>query len=104
MVIYSGRAGVNLDGHAVAALLPGQFIGSISFITDEIAPADIVAEEGTCYIAWPKMRLKSYLAKSPQLHAAIQVTLARDLTDRVRAAWERIRGGEENQSAPRHST
>jgi hypothetical protein len=49
IVIYSGKACVKAHGEAVAEILPGQFIGSISYITEETAPADIVALEATCY-------------------------------------------------------
>jgi hypothetical protein len=88
MVIYSGLA-----SEVVGELVPGQFIGSISFITDEASPADFVALYTTYYIVWPKERLKRHLEKDPELRAAIQVTLSRDLTDRVRASWNRIRNG-----------
>ena len=93
MVIYSGLAGIRLDGEVVGELAPGQFIGSISYITDEASPADFVALDTTSYIVWPKERLKRHLEKDPELRAAIQVTLSRDLTDRVRDSWNRIRNG-----------
>ena len=43
MVIASGKACVEVDGRNVAGLQPGQFIGSISYITEEAAPANIHA-------------------------------------------------------------
>lgn len=39
MVIYSGKACAEVDGRNVTELQPGQFIGSISYVTDETAPA-----------------------------------------------------------------
>ena len=65
MLIHSGRACVRLDGRNLQSLDPGQFIGSISFITDETAPTDIVALEPTRYFRWPKSKLKGYLRKNP---------------------------------------
>lgn len=87
MVIHSGRACVVVDGKPVQSLHPGQFIGSISFITDEIAPTNIVAQEPTRYVCWPKSKLKGYLTKNPELHAAIQATLGADLTKQLKDSW-----------------
>jgi CRP-like cAMP-binding protein len=54
MVIYSGRACVMVEGKIVAELQPGQFIGGISYITEEAAPANIVSLEPTRHVSWPK--------------------------------------------------
>ena len=75
------------DRPALQDLKPGQFIGSISFITDETAPTNIVALEPTRYVCWSKSTLKSYLTKNPELHAAIQATLSIDLTKRLQDTW-----------------
>jgi len=89
MLIHSGKACVRLDGRNLQSLDPGQFIGSISFITDETAPTDIVALEPTRYFCWPKAKLKGYLRKNPDLHAAIQTMLGADLTRRLQDSWTR---------------
>lgn len=91
MVIYSGRACVETDGHTVAELQPGQFIGGISYITEATAPANIVSLEPTRYYAWPKAKLKDFMAKNPELHGALQRTLAIDLTKWLRSSWQRSR-------------
>ena len=101
VVIYSGLAGIRLGGEVVGELAPGQFICSISCITDEASLADFVALDTTTYTIWPKERLKLHLEKDPELRAAIQVTLSRDLTDRVRDSWNRIRNGG-SQALPRN--
>jgi CRP-like cAMP-binding protein len=89
MVIYSGKACVEVDGKYVTELQPGQFIGGISFITDEIAPANVVAIEPTRYFVWPISKLKSFLSKNPDLHAALQTTLAIDFTKWLHGSWAR---------------
>ncbi len=48
MVICAGRACVIKDGKTVEELGDGQFIGGIPFITEEAAPANVVALEKTC--------------------------------------------------------
>ena len=92
IVIYSGKACVRINGEAVAEILPGQFIGSINYVTEETAPADIVALESTCYITWPKAKLKSFMGKNTELHTALQKTLAIDLARSLQTAWARQPG------------
>ncbi len=67
----------------------GRFIGGISFITDETSPTNVVALEPNRYFCWPKSKLKRYLTKNPELHAAIQATLGIDLTKRLHDTWTR---------------
>jgi len=92
IVIYSGKACVEVDGKSVAEILPGQFIGSISYITEETAPTDIVAAEPTCYVTWPKTQLKKFMEKNSELHTALQKTLAIDLARSLQDAWARQPG------------
>ena len=89
MLIQTGKACLEMDGRRLQELHPGQFIGGISFITDETAATNIVALEPTGYVCWPKSKLKRYLTKNPELHAAIQITLGIDLSKRLRDAWTR---------------
>ena len=89
MVIFSGRACVEVDGTNVTELQPGQFIGSISYLTQEMAPANIVSLEATRYVSWPKSKLQDYMKNNPDLHAALKTTLAIDLTRWLEASWAR---------------
>lgn len=90
MVIYSGKACAEVDGKYIAELQPGQFIGGISYITEETAPANVVSLEPMRYISWPKAKLKDFMTKNPELHTALQTTLAIDLTKWLRASWARM--------------
>jgi len=87
MLVQSGQACMIVDGVKTQFINPGQFMGSISFITDESAPADFVASEPTRYLRWDKLSLKRYLMKKPDLHAAIQATLSMDLTEKLKVSW-----------------
>jgi CRP-like cAMP-binding protein len=89
MVIYSGKACAEVDGRNVAELRPGHFIGSISYVTEEMAPANVVAIEATRYVSWPKSKLKDFMSKNPDLHSALKSTLAIDLTRWLQATWAR---------------
>ncbi len=89
IVIYSGKACVEVDGKNVTELQPGQFIGSISYVTEEMAPANIDSLEPTRYVSWPKSKLQDYMKKNPDLHTALKTTLAIDLTRWLEATWAR---------------
>ena len=89
MVIYSGRACAEVDGRRVTELEPGHFIGSISYVTEETAPANVVAIEPTRYVSWSKSKLKDFMSKNPDLHSALKSTLAVDLARWLQATWAR---------------
>jgi hypothetical protein len=85
MVIYSGRACAEVNGLRVTELEPGQFIGSIDYVTQETAPADILAIEPTRYVSWPKSKLKDFMDKNAELQSAARC----DLTKWIQATWVR---------------
>jgi Cyclic nucleotide-binding domain len=89
MVIYSGKACAEVDGRSVTELQPGQFIGSVDYVTQETASANVVAIEPTRYVSWPKSKLKDFMDKNPDLHLALESTLAIDLTRWLQATWAR---------------
>ena len=89
MVIYSGRACAEVDGLRVTELEPGQFIGSIDYVTQETALADILAIEPTHYVSWPKLELKDFMRRNPELHSALKSTLTIDLARWIQASWAR---------------
>lgn len=89
MLIFSGKACVEVDGTNVTELRPGQFIGSLDYVTEKSAPTNIVALESTRYVSWPKAKLKTFMKENPDLHSALETTLAIDLATWLRATWER---------------
>jgi CRP-like cAMP-binding protein len=54
-------------------------------VTEEAAPANILAIEPTCYVSWPKSKLKDFMNKNPDLQSALKSTLAIDLTSWLQA-------------------
>jgi hypothetical protein len=94
MVIYSGKACAEVDGRYVTELQPGYFIGSISYVTEETAPANVVAIEPTRYVSWSKSKLKDFMNKNPDLHSALKSALAIDLARWLQATW--VRGSRQN--------
>jgi len=89
ILIYSGKADVEIDGRTIGKLHAGQFIGELSYFTDEVAAANVVATEATRYVSWPKDRLKSFLEKDSDLRAAFQIILGSVLAKRLKNTWMR---------------
>jgi len=87
ILIYSGQADVEIDGKKVGKLRAGQFIGELSYFTDEVAAANVVATEKTRYVSWPKDRLKGFLEKDSELRAAFQIILGSVLAKRLKDTW-----------------
>ncbi len=86
-VIFSGKAGVEVNGKSVAEIQQGQFIGEMGFITDEVPSVDIVAIEPTRCMWWSKSKLQDFLKNNAELRAAFQRSLGMDLSSRLQAAW-----------------
>ena len=87
ILIYSGNANVEIDDKKIGQLHAGQFIGELSYFTDEVAAANVVATEAIRYVSWPKDRLKSFLEKDSDLRAAFQIILGSVLAARLKDTW-----------------
>lgn len=89
ILIYSGKANVEIDGELVGELNAGQFIGEMSYFTDELAAANVVATQDTRYVSWPKDQLRTFLDSNSDLRAAFQIILGSVLAKRLQESWMR---------------
>ncbi len=89
ILIYSGKATVEIDGQKVGELHEGQFIGEMSYFTDELAAANVVATQDTRYVSWPKDQLRDFLDNNSDLRAAFQIILGSVLAKRLQESWMR---------------
>ena len=89
ILIYSGKTNVEIDGQKVGELHAGQFIGEMSYFTDDVAAANVVATQDTRYVSWPKDRLRSFLDSNSDLRAAFQIILGSVLAKRLQESWMR---------------
>lgn len=89
ILIYSGKADVELDGRKLGELNAGQFIGELSYFTDEVAAANVIATQSTRYVSWPRARLKKYLDSNSDLRAAFQIILGSVMAKRLKDSWIR---------------
>ena len=84
IVIASGRAVVKAGGHDRGTLGPGQFAGEMSFLTGAATSASVEVVEPARFVSWPTAELERCLSKHPQLRAALQLVMGRDLAAKLR--------------------
>ena len=86
MVLVGGRAAVEVGGRAVAELGEGRFVGEMSFLTGEVPNADVVTQESSRYVSWPKAELTRLLTGNADLRAAWQMVIGTDLVAKLKPA------------------
>jgi hypothetical protein len=85
MIIFAGKTAVRAGDKNIAELGAGQFVGEMSFLTNQAPTADVVAIEPTRYVAWPKRDLSHFLETNPALRSAMQLVIGTDLVGKLRA-------------------
>ncbi|HEY2992559.1 MAG TPA: cyclic nucleotide-binding domain-containing protein [Methylomirabilota bacterium] len=83
LVLASGRAAVKAHGREVATLHPGQFAGEMSFLTGAPTTAAVEVVEPARFVSWATPDLERFLGKHPELRAALQLVLGRDLAAKL---------------------
>ena len=83
LVLASGCAAVKVDGRAVATLRVGQFAGEMSFLTGARTTAAVEVVEPTRFVSWPTGELERFLGKHPELRAALQLVIGKDLAAKL---------------------
>jgi len=82
-VLASGRAAVKVGGHEIATLGPGQFAGEMSYLTGARTTAAVETVEPVRFVSWATPDLEQFLGKHPELRAALQMALGRDLATKL---------------------
>ena len=83
LVLASGRAAVKVGGHEIATLGPGQFAGEMSYLTGARTTAAVETVEPVRFVSWATSDLEQFLVKHPELRAALQLALGRDLATKL---------------------
>lgn len=86
LLLYGGEASVKKGGHEVARLASGQFIGEMSFLTQEKASADVEARDAARLVSWPQEELKTLLEKYGDMDAKIRGLIGFDLVRKLKEA------------------
>jgi hypothetical protein len=85
LVLKDGALDVSVAGRVIARLVPGQFVGEMSFLTGEKATADVTAAQSSRVLAWSQESLTALLEKKPALAFKIRGILGRDVVAKLRA-------------------
>ena len=80
LLILNGSASVKREGKQVATLKRGQFIGEVSFLTDQPASADVYADNNLEYIKWNQNKIRTIKISNHTFWSKLNTVLTNDLT------------------------
>jgi len=86
--LRSGGGVVRVGDREVGKVGPDQFIGEMSFFTQEPARATVEVTQGTRYVAWDREQLRALLARRKAFEHALLTTITLDLVSKVRNSNE----------------
>ncbi len=81
--IAAGHVNIDADGTTVAACGPGDFIGEVSFATDEAATASAITASPVRYLGFDPERLNRLLDRHPHLRAAMELGFRHNIRDKL---------------------
>lgn len=81
--IAVGHVNIVADGAVVAACGPGDFIGEVSFATDDPATASAVSASPVRYLGFDPVRLNKVLEHHPHLRAALELGFRHNIRDKL---------------------
>ena len=85
-IVLRGGCSVHKEGKRIAHLLPGQFIGEMSFLTENTVSADVIAEQSTEIVSWKRNHLNKVFQKNTSLHKYFAILLGNDLAQKLSTA------------------
>ena len=83
LLILNGNASVIREGSQIASLTRGQFIGEISFLTDQPASADVYTKLNLEYIKWDQSKIRAIKISNNTFWSKLNSVLTNDLTSKV---------------------
>jgi hypothetical protein len=84
LLLTHGRVRIDLNGREIAEMLPGQFVGEMSYLTDEVASAQVTALESSRCVFWPSEQLERFFALNADLKGTFMAILGVDLVTKVK--------------------
>jgi hypothetical protein len=79
-LIYNGKVEIIVGEKVVNELKDGQFIGEMSFLSNELASATVKTLYPTEYIKWNQKKLKEVLGRNPSIIYSLQSAMGTQLT------------------------
>ncbi len=86
VLMLDGEVVVRKDGKNLARLGRGSFVAEMSFVSGEPASADVIADGAVRCRAWLQEKIQSLDQLNPRLLIKLQKILARDLSNKIKAA------------------
>ena len=83
LIIHRGEAEVRNKGQQLATLRDGDLVGEVSYLTQEPAVADVVANGQLEYVWWNQETLQQLFDQRIELKVAIQNIIGHNLVDRL---------------------
>jgi hypothetical protein len=88
-LIYNGTVDVAVDGKKVAELKDGQFVGEMSFLTEQPATATCVVKHDSEVLVWKQEQFKELLKRNPSLYFTIQSLLSAQVSSALVSSSKR---------------
>jgi CRP-like cAMP-binding protein len=93
LVLCEGEVSVRKGEKEVVRLKSGQFIGEMSFLTQDKASASVVSHGPTKVMTWPQDELNAYLSRFSDISFKLRGVLGRDLVRKLQASHATSAGG-----------
>ena len=82
-LILEGDVQVLIEGREVAALKSGEFLGEMSFLTNDLTRADVVAKNKVQVYSWTIVSLQSWMKQDPARRGYLQSALGGQLINQL---------------------
>lgn len=86
--LASGEVDIRFDGATVGACMPGNYVGEMSVLNGGPASATAVVSEGSRYWMISAEQLRNLHSNAPNIAAALELGIAKDLRHKIMAANE----------------
>ena len=88
-LIYNGTVNVTVDRAKVAELKDGQFVGEMSFLTEQPATATCIVRHDAELLVWKQEQFKELLKRNPSLYFTIQSVLSAQVSSALVSSSKR---------------
>ena len=81
--LVSGEARIERDGKMIDTAKRGDYIGEMSYLTNQPATATVTTSETTRYLAFDQQLLRDFLQKNQDVRHALEASFNRDLVGKL---------------------
>ncbi|MBO6814278.1 MAG: cyclic nucleotide-binding domain-containing protein [Rhizobiaceae bacterium] len=81
--IVRGAAHVTRDARTLGKVGPGDFLGEMSYLTNQTASATVTTSETVRYLAFNRHRLKAHLERNSEVRHALEASFNRNLVTKL---------------------